>query len=154
MQREAVIDTRGTAQALLLFGDPDIPPPLFTFHELVLTDGAGHDYGPHSEGAREALDESDRRIGRVLAALDTRGLFEETLFVVTSDHGMTAQNLDVSGHQAAWLVENAVSRRRLRALRLPARHGRGHRGGRRQGHDHGAGQRPGRNGPTTAGARS
>ncbi len=108
VQREAVIDTRGTAQAVLLFSDPAIPPPLFTFHELVLTDGAGHDYGPHSEGAREALAESDRRIGRVLAAIEARGLFDETLFVVSSDHGMTAQNLDVSGHQAAWLVEHAV----------------------------------------------
>ncbi|HLZ72874.1 MAG TPA: alkaline phosphatase family protein [Dehalococcoidia bacterium] len=108
VRREAVIDTRGTAQAVLLFSDPEIPPPTFAFHELVLTDGAGHDYGPHSDGARAALDESDRRIGRVLAALDARGLFEETLFIVTSDHGMTAQNLDVSGHQEAWLVEHGV----------------------------------------------
>ena len=38
------------------------------------TDGAGHDYGPHSDGVRDALDETDRRIGRVLALLDERGL--------------------------------------------------------------------------------
>ncbi|HEY7295825.1 MAG TPA: alkaline phosphatase family protein [Dehalococcoidia bacterium] len=108
VQREAVIDTRGTAQALLLFGEPEIPPPLFTFHALVLTEGAAHDYGPQSDGAREALTESDRRIGRILAMLDERGLFEETLFVVTSAHVLAAQDPAISGHQADWLVEHVV----------------------------------------------
>jgi phosphonoacetate hydrolase len=111
VQRESVVDTRGVAQAVQLFRDESHPAPAFTFHELVLTDGAAHDYGPHSDGARAALDESDRRIGRVLAALDERGLLKSTLFVVTSDHGMAVQDLSVSGNQAAWLVEHVVAGR-------------------------------------------
>ncbi len=108
VQRAAEIDANGTAQAVLLFSDPEIPPPALTIHALTLTNAAGRAYGPHSDGARAALEESDRRIGRVLSALDERGLFEETLFVVTSGHGMAAQDLAVSGHQAQWLVEHAV----------------------------------------------
>ena len=65
---ESVLDTRGVAQVIELFTREDLPPPDFVYHELVLTDGAGHDYGPHHAGLRDALDESDRRIGRVLDA--------------------------------------------------------------------------------------
>lgn len=104
VHREAVVDARGLAQVLQLFADQTHPAPTFVFHELVLTDGASHDYGPHTPGVRAALDESDRCIGRVLAVLDAGGLFDETLFVITSDHGMAQQNLAVSGDQAAWLV--------------------------------------------------
>jgi predicted AlkP superfamily pyrophosphatase or phosphodiesterase len=106
---EAVVDTRGTAQAVHLYGDRSHPAPVFVFQELVLTDGAGHDYGPHSAGARAALEESDVRIGRVLEAVASRGLLESTLFVVTSDHGMAVQNLDVAGHHADRLAENVVA---------------------------------------------
>ncbi len=58
------------------------PRRRFVYHELALTDGAGHDYGPHSDGLADALAESDRRIGRVLDLLEAEGLFDETLFVV------------------------------------------------------------------------
>jgi hypothetical protein len=90
---ESVLDTRGLAQVIELFTREDLPPPEFVYHELTLTDGAGHDYGPHHDGLRAALDESDRRIGRVLDLLDSLGLFEETLFVVTADHGMAPQDV-------------------------------------------------------------
>jgi arylsulfatase A-like enzyme len=103
---ESVIDTRGLAQVLELFTQEDHPPPLFVYHELALTDGAGHEYGPHSDGLRDALDESDRRIGRVLDVLDERGLFEETLFVVTADHGMAPQDVALRANPAA-LVDRA-----------------------------------------------
>ena len=58
----------------------------------TLTDGVGHDYGPHSEALGDALAEGDRRIGRVLDVLEQRGVLEETLFVVTADHGMAPQD--------------------------------------------------------------
>ena len=63
-----------------------------------MTDGAGHDYGPHHEGLREALDESDRRVGRVLDLLEKQGLFDETLFVVTGDHGMAPQDVALAAN--------------------------------------------------------
>jgi hypothetical protein len=108
LQREAEIDAHGTAQALLLFSDPEIPPPTLTFHALGLTACAGHAYGPHSDGAGEALEESDRRIGRVLAALDARDLFDETLFVVTGGGDTSAQDPADPSQPAKWLVEHAV----------------------------------------------
>jgi hypothetical protein len=98
---ESVLDTRGLAQVIELFTREDLPPPDFVYHELTLTDGAGHDYGPHGAGLRDALDESDRRIGRVLDLLDSLGLLEETLFVVTADHGMAPQDVSLRANPAA-----------------------------------------------------
>lgn len=97
---ESVLDTRGVAQVLELFSRDDQPAPSFVFHELVLTDGVGHEYGPHSAGLRDALDESDLRIGRVLDAIDAAGLSEEFLFVVTSDHGMAPQDVALNANPA------------------------------------------------------
>ena len=53
MHREAVLDARGLAQVMVLFDDPSHPPPVLVAHEFTLTDGAGHDYGPHSDGVRD-----------------------------------------------------------------------------------------------------
>jgi hypothetical protein len=103
---ESVLDTRGVAQVVDLFTREDLPPPDFVYHELVLTDGAGHDYGPHHEGLCDALAESDRRIGRVLALLDSLGLFEDTLFVVTADHGMAPQDVALRANPT-WHVPRA-----------------------------------------------
>ena len=71
---------------------------MFVAHEFVITDGAGHDYGPHHEGLREALYRTDNRIGAVLELLRARGLLESTLFVVTSDHGMAAQRVELKAN--------------------------------------------------------
>jgi hypothetical protein len=106
---ESVVDTRGVAQVIELFTRDDLPPPDFVYHELVLTDGAGHDYGPHADGLRDALDESDRRIGRVLALLDEAGLFEETLFVVTADHGMAPQDVSLRANPTAHVLDAGLA---------------------------------------------
>lgn len=100
VHREAVIDSRGLAQVMVLFDDPVRPPPVFTAHELTLTDGAGHAYGPHSPGLRQAIAETDRRLGRVLDLLERRGLLDSTLFVLTSDHGMAAQDVSLGANPA------------------------------------------------------
>jgi predicted AlkP superfamily pyrophosphatase or phosphodiesterase len=96
---ESVVDNRGVAQAIVLYSDESHPPPKFMFHELTLTDGVGHDYGPHSDGERAALDETDVRIGRVLDALEARGLLDSTLFVVTADHGMASVDASLKANQ-------------------------------------------------------
>jgi hypothetical protein len=98
--RESVLDARGLAQVIELFTHPELPPPSCVFHELTLTDGAGHDYGPHHEGLMAALDETDRRIARVLNVLERQGLLEETLFVVTADHGMSPQDVTLRANPA------------------------------------------------------
>ncbi|MFN8643273.1 MAG: alkaline phosphatase family protein [Candidatus Binatia bacterium] len=53
VHREALVDARGLAQAVVLFDDDEHAPPVLTAHEFTLTDGAGHEYGPHSDGLRE-----------------------------------------------------------------------------------------------------
>ena len=107
-QGEAVVDTRGIAQALLLFSDDAHPPPMFTFHEFTLPDGVGHDFGPHSDAVRTAVDETDRRIGRLLRLLDERGLFESTLFIVTADHGMAAIRTELAANQVDLLPKEGM----------------------------------------------
>ncbi|MGB8861630.1 MAG: alkaline phosphatase family protein [Ilumatobacteraceae bacterium] len=102
---ESLLDTRGMAQVVELFTRSDLPAARFVYHELAVTDGAGHEYGPHSEGLRDALDETDRRIGRVLSLLDERGLFDETLFVVSADHGMAPQDVDLRANPAAHVLD-------------------------------------------------
>ncbi len=100
MHREEVIDVRGMAQVINLFDHCGDNPPVFVAHEFVLTDGAGLDYGPHHDGLREAIYRTDRRIERIFAMLRERGLFESTLFVVTSDHGMAAQRIELKANPA------------------------------------------------------
>jgi hypothetical protein len=101
------IDNRGLAQARQLFRDQSHPTPKLVFHEFSQPDSAAHDYGPHHEGARQALDETDLRIGHILDELDSLGLFDSTLFVVTTDHGMATTDVELRGNPA----------------RIPERHG-------------------------------
>ena len=112
MHREEVVDIRGMAQLInLLEHCGDRTPeslPKFVAHEFVLTDGAGHDYGPHHEGLREALYRTDARIGKVLELLDAKGMLEETLFVVTSDHGMAAQDIALNANPAVEPVKSGI----------------------------------------------
>lgn len=102
---ESLLDTRGVAQVVELFTRDDLPPPVFVYHELAVTDGAGHEYGPHHEGLCDALTETDLRIGRVLDVLDRRGLFEDTLFVVSADHGMAPQDTSLHANPSAHVLD-------------------------------------------------
>jgi hypothetical protein len=98
--KESELDNRGLAQVFELFTRTDREPPVFVFHELALTDGAGHDYGPHHPGLQAALAESDRRVARVLDLFEQRGLLDETLFVLTADHGMAPQDVGLRANPA------------------------------------------------------
>jgi hypothetical protein len=100
VHREAVLDARGLGQLMVLFDDPSHPIPVFVAHEFALTDGAGHDYGPHSDGLRTAIAETDRRLGQVLDMLERKQLLESTLFIFTSDHGMAAQDVSLHANPA------------------------------------------------------
>ncbi len=102
---ESLLDTRGLAQIIELLRRDDLPAPAFVYHELAVTDGAGHEYGPHDEGLADALTETDRRIGHVLDELDRQGLLDETLFVVSADHGMAPQDVTLRANPAAHVLE-------------------------------------------------
>lgn len=94
------IDNRALGQARQLLRDKTHLPPKFTYLELTQPDSAAHDYGPHHEGAREALDETDVRIGHLLGDMDELGLFDTTLFIVTTDHGMATQDTSLRANPA------------------------------------------------------
>jgi phosphonoacetate hydrolase len=98
--REALLDARGLAQLMVLFEDPAHARPVLVAHEFALTDGAGHDYGPHGDGLRTAIAETDHRLGQVLDLLESKGLIDSTLFVFTSDHGMAAQDVALRANPA------------------------------------------------------
>ena len=95
-----LVDNRALGQARQLFTDKSHPAPIFVYHEFSLPDAAAHDYGPHHEGAREALDESDRLLGVVLKTLEAEGLLDGTLFVITTDHGMAIQDVALNANPA------------------------------------------------------
>lgn len=94
------IDNRALAQARQLFLDQSHPAPIFTYHEFAQPDSSAHDYGPHHEGARAALDETDVRVGHLLRTLEDCGLFDSTLFVITTDHGMAQQDVSLKANPA------------------------------------------------------
>ncbi len=105
VHRYSYTDIQGLAQALVLFSDESHPPPLFTYHSFALPDAVGHDYGPHHEAMRDALIETDRRIGKVLSLLERRGLLESTLFVVTADHGMAPIDTELAANQVQAVLD-------------------------------------------------
>jgi predicted AlkP superfamily pyrophosphatase or phosphodiesterase len=87
------VDELATRQAIALWDRTDGNPlPDFTFLALSLTDEAGHEAGPHSDMERAAIIDSDRRIARVLDAVDRSGARERTAFVLIADHGMEAND--------------------------------------------------------------
>ena len=72
----------------LAFWDDDHPVPDLAFCSFALTDEAGHEGGPHSPQVRAAIRDCDERLGRLLAAVDRRGVLERTAVVLLADHGM------------------------------------------------------------------
>ncbi len=68
------------------------PDFLTLYFEQV--DHAGHEAGPDSADVDHALREIDAALGRLIAGLKQRGIFDTANIVVVSDHGMTATSED------------------------------------------------------------
>lgn len=61
--------------------------PDFLFVNLADVDRFSHFYGPDSEKAREAILTVDSQIKRLVQFLKKRGKWENTLLIITADHG-------------------------------------------------------------------
>lgn len=61
--------------------------PLFLFVHLDHVDHAGHDKGYGSPEYYASVEEADRYIGDIVKALKKAAIFEDTILIVTSDHG-------------------------------------------------------------------
>ncbi|PGZ92038.1 alkaline phosphatase family protein [Bacillus sp. AFS029533] len=57
------------------------------FVHLDEVDGAGHNYGYGSQRWYEALQKADQHVGQIVQTLEEEGLIEDTLIIITADHG-------------------------------------------------------------------
>ena len=103
------VDHHGTEQAVGIvdgrYLDTDHPLPTFLWVNYALTDSAFHEGGPHSEIARASIRDTDGRIGEVLAALERRGVREQTTVFLCADHGMEESDPAVGGDWSPALAE-------------------------------------------------
>lgn len=74
--------------------------PVFTFIHLDQPDGAGHSVGHDTPAYYEAVEEIDGLVGRVLARLENENMMDDTIIILTSDHG----GID-KGHGGKTLLE-------------------------------------------------
>lgn len=92
------IDAMGLMQMQTLWANPE--PPALTWWNVILTDAAHHNGGAHSSMAIAGLKDCDARIGAWLQTVEDRGLLEDTVILVTADHGMTMAD---EGCRGDWL---------------------------------------------------
>lgn len=83
--------------------------PRFTWVNFTLTDAAFHEGGPYSEIAAASVADTDARIGKILAAIDARGVFDQTAFFLVADHGMQLADESVTGDWDVALAEAGVA---------------------------------------------
>lgn len=73
-------------------GGPCTPVPRYVIVNFGLTDGASHKFGPHGDRMRRAIAATDQRIQLMFEAAREAGVFENTLWVLISDHGQALQD--------------------------------------------------------------
>lgn len=76
----------------------DQRPQLTTLY-FDIVDTQGHHHGPDGAETAEAIRSVDASIGRLVEGLKARGLYERTVLVVVSDHGMAA----TSPERVTWI---------------------------------------------------
>ena len=79
-------------------------PTLF-FVQLDEVDAAGHSFGSNSEEYFAALHTADGYVGQIYDALERNGLLEDSLFIVTADHGHRA----TGGHGGITMRESLTT---------------------------------------------
>ena len=83
----------GNTRVDRVLGWMDLPeqdrPDLATLY-FDIVDTAGHRHGPDGTETSEAVRDVDASMGRLVEGLKARGLFDRTVLLVVSDHGMAA----------------------------------------------------------------
>ncbi len=69
--------------------------PVLLIIGLVSSNITGHAYTPDSPEVEDAMLTIDREIGRLIQKLKDMDRFDDTLIVITSDHGMTTRPFGV-----------------------------------------------------------
>lgn len=94
----------------------ELERPRVVMINLPETDGVGHGTGGivAPSAMAEVLANVDRQIGRLIETYRKLGIFDQTLFVVTADHGMIPNSFNVRGE----LIRKAVEKTGTTALSL------------------------------------
>ena len=70
------------------------PRPDFATLYFDIVDTAGHNHGPDGAETNAAMAEVDASLARLIDGLRARGLEDETVLIIASDHGMAATSPD------------------------------------------------------------
>jgi phosphonoacetate hydrolase len=89
------VDGAGLDQVLALWRE-ELPPRL-TWWNTTLTDSGHHAGGPGSDIARSSLRDADRRLGAWLDLVTERGLLDDTVVLLTADHGSEGSDPTCTG---------------------------------------------------------
>ena len=87
-------------ERLLTYLDDHEPKMLFIQFDSV--DGAGHRAGYGSPTHLERITHVDEMLGKLIAKYEEKGIFEDTLFIVTADHGGTPGENGHGGGHGGW----------------------------------------------------
>jgi hypothetical protein len=104
LMRNHPVDLQGHDRIMeMLEKDPDFD---FLFAVFPSVDWDAHYYEIRDARTVEAYKIADRSIGEVRAYLEKKGIWEDTLFIMTSDHGLTPthSHLDLSD----WFTDNGL----------------------------------------------
>lgn len=104
MMRNHPVDEQGHNRIMeMLKKDPDFD---FLFAVFPSVDWDAHYYEIRDARTVEAYKIADRSIGEVRAYLEQQGIWDDTLFIMTSDHGLTPthSHLDLSD----WFTDNGL----------------------------------------------
>ena len=77
-------------QVLAWIDQPEAGRPDFATVYFDVVDTAGHQNGPDVQATTDAVALVDASVARLIAGLEARGLADETVLIVVSDHGMAA----------------------------------------------------------------
>lgn len=91
----------------------DCHDPTLLFVQFDGCDGAGHTTGYGSQGHLDSITHADDLLGRIIAKYEERGYAEDTLFLVTADHGGTVHCSHGDGSDAERLVFLGVAGREV-----------------------------------------
>jgi len=93
----SAIDLLGLATMVGLFSAPEDERPRVAWWSQYTTDAAHHHGGPRSPIATDGLRDCDARLGALLDHLESIGILDQTLFLLTADHGFETARDEVTG---------------------------------------------------------
>jgi hypothetical protein len=104
---EGLLDNSTVTAAWGLYVDNPkrgVPIPRYAVINFASTDGAGHHAGPHGDEVRKrVLAATNARLRLLIRVLKEAGIYDETLIVLTADHGMELKDPSVRSDVLAGL---------------------------------------------------